>query len=68
MPETYEELIETAKKLTDPDKNRYGISMRGDGFASVLTWINVARAYGADYFKDGVCDLTSPEAKKAIEI
>lgn len=68
VPETYEELIETAKKLTDPDKNRYGISMRGDGFASVLTWITVARAYGADYFKDGVCDLTSPEAKKAIEI
>ena len=68
VPETYEELIETAKKLTDPDKNRYGISMRGDGFASVLTWITVARAYGADYFKDGVCDLTSPEAKKAIEV
>lgn len=68
VPETYEELIETAEKLTDPDKNRYGISMRGDGFASVLTWITVARAYGADYFKDGVCDLTSPEAKKAIEI
>lgn len=68
VPETYEELIETAEKLTDPDNNRYGISMRGDGFASVLTWITIARAYGADYFKDGKCDITSPEALKAIEI
>ncbi len=68
VPETYEELIKAAKKLTDPDKNRYGISMRGDGFASVLSWITVARAYGADYFKDGVCNLTSPEAIKAIDI
>lgn len=68
IPETYEELIDTAAKLTDPDNNRYGISMRGDGYASVLTWITIARAYGADYFKDGVCDITSPEAIKAIEI
>lgn len=69
IPETYDELIETAAALTDPDNNVYGISMRGDGYGSVPTWISVARSYGADYFdENGTCTVNSEESIEAIEV
>ena len=69
VPTTYDELLETAALLTDASKNVYGITMRGDGYGSVPTWISVARSYGADYFdENGSCTLNSPESIESIEM
>ncbi|WP_219835134.1 sugar ABC transporter substrate-binding protein [Paenibacillus sp. R14(2021)] len=74
-PTTWEELYDTAKKLTDPAKNRYGFSFRG-GAGSNGTTDAMVLAYNGDnvdlndsmFTKDGKSIFSTPEAKSAIEL
>ena len=67
-PETWEQMVEYAEKLNDPDNGVYGLSTRGDGNASVVLWIALVRAYGGDYFVDGKAEINSDAAIKATEM
>ena len=67
-PETWEQMVEYAAKLNDPENGVYGITTRGDGNASVVLWIALLRAYGGDYFVDGKATINSEAAIKAIEM
>ncbi|WP_136605417.1 ABC transporter substrate-binding protein [Paenibacillus dokdonensis] len=74
-PTTWEELYETAKKLTDPSKNRFGFSFRG-GAGSNGTTDSMILAYNGDkvnledsmFTKDGATIYSTPEAKAAMEL
>ncbi|WP_167747230.1 ABC transporter substrate-binding protein [Cohnella luojiensis] len=74
-PTTWEELYETAKKLTDPAKNRFGFSFRG-GAGSTGTTDAMILAYNGDkvnledsmFTKDGATVFSTPEAKAAMEL
>jgi multiple sugar transport system substrate-binding protein len=74
-PTTWQELYETAKKLTDPAQNRYGFSFRG-GSGSNGTSDAMILTYNADnvdlqdsqFLKDGKSIYSSPEAKQAMEL
>jgi multiple sugar transport system substrate-binding protein len=61
-PETWSQLYEYAKKLTDPDKKVYGFAFSaiatGEGVFQFLPWVQMA---GADYD-----NLASPEAAEAL--
>jgi multiple sugar transport system substrate-binding protein len=51
-PATLDEFVTTAKKLTDPSKNRYGFGMRGGpGGAAYL--IDLIEAFGSKFVVDG---------------
>lgn len=70
-PETLEELVEYAKALTDPEKGRWGITLRGTNDAgsaiAVQAWI---LANGADIFNEDYTDtlLDTPEALEAFRV
>jgi len=69
VPKTYDELFETAVKITDPAKNRYGYSFRG-GKGSWTQLINtIMTQVGADgYFdQNGNCVLRDPKALEAFK-
>jgi len=74
VPETWDDLVEAAIKLTDSSKNRYGYSFRGGAGSSdyieFMTWsylgekINPKDTY---FTKDGKVMFDTPEAKQAID-
>ncbi|QJD85507.1 ABC transporter substrate-binding protein [Cohnella herbarum] len=74
-PTTWEELYDTAKKLTDPAKNRFGFSFRG-GAGSNGTTDAMILAFNGDkvnlddsmFTKDGATIYSTPEAKAAMEL
>jgi len=74
-PTTWEELYDTAKKLTDPAKNRFGFSFRG-GAGSNGTTDAMILAYNGDkvntedsmFTKDGATIYSTSEAKAAMEL
>jgi multiple sugar transport system substrate-binding protein len=74
-PTTYQEMYESGKKLTDPDKNRYGFSFRGGAGSNgtsdalILTY-NEANDNIEDpnFLKDGKTVFSTPEAKAAMEL
>lgn len=74
-PATWEELYETAKKLTDPAKNRFGFSFRGAAGSNGTTDAMIL-AYNGDkvnledsmFTKDGATIFSTPEAKEAMEL
>ncbi|MBO7745639.1 sugar ABC transporter substrate-binding protein [Paenibacillus sp. MWE-103] len=74
-PATWDELYETAKKLTDPSQNRYGFSFRG-GSGSNGTTDAMILAYNGDnvnledsmFTKDGKTIFSTPEAKQAMDL
>ena len=62
-PDTMEAFLETARKLTDPARGRYGFGMRaGDG--GHLFVIEMMRAFGSPLVEDGVVAI---DRGKAIE-
>ncbi len=63
-PDTWEEFIEVAKKLTDREKGIYGFAMR-----NTLWWtLPFIYAFGGDILdENGHCALASPEVIKALE-
>ncbi|AJY77664.1 hypothetical protein VN24_11465 [Paenibacillus beijingensis] len=66
-PKTYEELEEYAKKLHDPDNNRYAFAVRGEGNSAVTQFAAFLRGFGGDFIKDGKAAINTPEAIKAFE-
>jgi multiple sugar transport system substrate-binding protein len=74
-PTTWQELYDTAKKLTDPAKNRFGFSFRG-GAGSNGTTDAMILAFNGDkvnlddsmFTKDGASIYSTPEAKAAMEL
>jgi len=74
-PTNYEELVESAIKLTDPSKNRYGFSFRGGSGANgvpdtIIQNHNFDNIDHADsyFLKDGKTMFSTPEAKQAVEL
>ncbi|WP_308637478.1 ABC transporter substrate-binding protein [Paenibacillus silvisoli] len=74
-PATWQELYETAAKLTDPANNRYGFSFRGaKGGNSVYD--TMIRTYNGERMKvddgaflvDGTTIYSSPEARQALDL
>lgn len=74
-PKTWEELVDSAKKLTDPKQNRYGFSFRGGpgangNFDHMIYDYNdkVMNLDDAPFTKDGKTVYSTPEAKQALEL
>ncbi|OXS52882.1 ABC transporter substrate-binding protein [Cohnella sp. CIP 111063] len=74
-PTNYEELVESAIKLTDPNKNRYGFSFRGGSGANAVPDA-IIQNYNFDnidhedpnFLNDGKTMFSTPEAKQALEL
>ncbi len=74
-PTNYEELLESAIKLTDPNKNRYGFSFRGgsgangvpDAIIQNYNFDNIDHE-DSNFLKDGKTMFSTPEAKQAVEL
>ena len=67
LPTNFDELVETAKALHDPDNNFYGIVARGAASSSVSVFSGYLHNFGADWFTDGLPSVNSPEAVAAYE-
>ena len=66
-PKTYQEFLEAAIKLSDPAKNRYGLSLRGGagGFKYVLDLIE---SWGSPIVKDGKMAIDKKKATEAVDV
>ncbi len=64
VPETWDQLLEAAKKLTDPAKNRYGYGMRG-GDGGYWHLLDVIEAYGSPLVDAN--NKPAMDAKKATD-
>lgn len=67
-PTTWAEFYETAKKLSDPSKGQYGVTIAGGTPGAMNTWAwIVAQQYGAPYYTaDGTPQVTSPAMIQAM--
>lgn len=65
-PTTYAEFAESAKKLTDAGKGRYGFSLRG-GAGGGKYVIDVMEAFGAPLVKNGKIGLDRAPAIEALK-
>ncbi|WP_425052800.1 ABC transporter substrate-binding protein [Psychromarinibacter sp. S121] len=65
-PSTYVEMLEAAKKITDPSQNRYGFGLRG-GPGGQKYIIDVMEAFGAPLVKDSEIGLDKAPAVEALE-
>ena len=63
---TYQEFLDAAIKVTDPSKNRYGLSLRGGagGFKFVLDLIE---SWGSPIVKDGKMAIDKKKATEAVD-
>lgn len=74
VPETWEELVDAAIKLTDPSKNRYGYSFRGGAGSSdyieFMTWSFLGEKIAkkdAYFTTDGKVMFDTPEAMQVLD-
>lgn len=75
VPETWEELYDTAKELTDPSQNRYGYSFRGGAGTTGFLQMTVLSFLKKDAIdittpfltRDGKSAYAQPEAIEAME-
>lgn len=67
-PTTFDEWVDAARKLTDPDRNLWGISIQGLAPENGVRFANMLWANGADYFdENGNVAIDSPAAIEALE-
>lgn len=73
-PETWDELVDDAIKLTDPKKNRYGYSFRGGAgspdYIEFMTWSYLGKKIApkdAYFTTDGNVMFDTPEAKQVLD-
>src|SRR6185295_17583437 len=65
-PKTLDEFVTTAKKLTDPSKNRYGFGMRaGPGGAAYL--IDLMESFGSKFVVDGKNAMDKAKVLAAVK-
>jgi len=68
-PETFEELVTAAEKITDPATNTYGFVARGLKNANTPVWTSLMLGYGAKPISaDGKIDTESKEAVEAAKL
>ena len=68
VPETFDELLETAEKLYDPANNVYGISLRGEGNSAVTQFSGFLYGFGGDFYDEDLnATMNTPEALQALE-
>lgn len=68
VPTTMEEVRAAAKKLNKPEKNQFGIVLRGSLAAAVTTFSGFLYSYGGDWFdKNGKATIDTPEAIAAYK-
>ena len=68
-PETFEELVTAAEKITDPATNTYGFVARGLKNANTPVWTSLMLGYGAKPIgADGKVDTESKEAVEAAKL
>lgn len=71
-PETFEELVDMAQKVTNPDKNQYGFAWRGKiaemKFSDIFVSAWVAEIKDSEYFySEDETFFTHPDYKKGME-
>ena len=64
-PETFDEFVETAVKITDPSKGRYGFGLRGGGGGHSML-LDVFDSYDALTYEDGGAEMNTAQAVKAL--
>ena len=68
-PQTFEEMVQAAEALTDPDAGTYGFVARGLKNANVPVWTSLMLGYGIDPVDaDGNLQTDSPEAIEAAKL
>ncbi len=67
-PKTFDELLELAAVLNDPDNKFYGFVERGAGNAAVTQFVTFLRGFGGDYQSADykTATINTPEALKAF--
>ena len=65
-PKTYDELLAVCQKVTDPDKNIYGIGMRGEKSALTSQLSRFIYSFGSSFIDEGVCQFDTPESVEAV--
>jgi ABC-type glycerol-3-phosphate transport system substrate-binding protein len=70
VPQTYEELEQIARKLRDPSKKQYGVTLDlSPGFFSQNAYVPVLRSFRGTVVDDkGRLDVSSPEAAKTFQM
>ena len=68
VPTTFEEMLEVAPLVTDPDNNVYAYTLRGQGNNAVGAIAGFLYGFGADFYNEEMTKATinSPEAIEAI--
>jgi len=68
-PDTWDDVLNAAKKLTDKDKGQWGIAIRGErGNPITWTFLPMLWSFGGDIFDSNMKPIyNSPEAVKAVE-
>jgi multiple sugar transport system substrate-binding protein len=64
-PDTFEEMIEAAIKITDPSKGRYGFSLRG-GAGGQSSFIDVFDSFGGFIYEGSSVEMDIPKAVAAV--
>ena len=68
VPSTMEELRSAAEALHKPEKNQFGIVMRGNLSAAVTTFSGFLYSYGGEWVDDqGMASINTPEAIEAYQ-
>ncbi len=69
LPQTWDQVLENAKRLHNPAKQFYGFTMRGaKGNPVISEWSPILRAFGGDIFDDQWnVVLKSPETLNALK-
>ena len=69
-PDTFDELVEIAKELTDRDNGFYAILMRGQRSPPITQLSSFLYGFGGDWFdrKTMTATFDTPEALKAIDL
>jgi len=68
-PDTWDDVLNAAKKLTDKGKDQWGIAIRGErGNPITWTFLPILWSFGGDIFDSDMKPIyNSPEAVKAVE-
>jgi len=69
VPTTWADLLQVARKLNDPNNNRYGFLLRSDrGNPICWSWMPILRAFGGEIFDDKMKPIfNSPAGLASVE-
>lgn len=69
LPRTWEEFVDTAKRLSDPDNGRWGLTLPGSSYTENAHFAFMfGKQHGADFIdRNGTATFTSPGAVTAVQ-